>query len=54
MTSKIAVSCNTSEYAGIPPPPTAQQPPSGSGSPHYLGFTITLRHATHGRTPLDV
>ena len=27
--------------------------PSGPGSPHYPGFTITLRHTTRGRTPLD-
>jgi hypothetical protein len=27
--------------------------PSGSGPPHYRGFTITFRHATIGRTPLD-
>ena len=27
--------------------------PSEPGSPHYRGFTITLRHATLGRTPLD-
>jgi hypothetical protein len=27
--------------------------PSGPGSPHYPGFTITLRHTTVGRTPLD-
>jgi hypothetical protein len=27
--------------------------PSGPGSLHYRGFTITLRHATIGRTPLD-
>jgi len=26
---------------------------SGPRSPHYLGFTITLRHTTLGRTPLD-
>jgi hypothetical protein len=26
--------------------------PSGPGSPHYRGFTITLRHITLGRTPL--
>jgi len=25
----------------------------GSGPPHYRRFTITLRHATLGRTPLD-
>jgi len=31
------------------PPP----PPSGQGPPHYQGFTITLRHTTLGRTPLD-
>ena len=27
--------------------------PSGSGPPHYLGFTITLRHTTLVRTSLD-
>jgi hypothetical protein len=27
--------------------------PSGSGPPHCQGFTITLRHTTLGRTPLD-
>jgi len=27
--------------------------PSGSGPPYYRGFTITLRHITLGRTPLD-
>jgi hypothetical protein len=26
---------------------------SGPGPPHYRGFTITLRHTTLGRTPLD-
>jgi hypothetical protein len=26
---------------------------SGPGAPHYRGFTITLRHTTLGRTPLD-
>ena len=26
---------------------------SRPGSPHYWGFTITLRHTTVGRTPLD-
>jgi len=31
----------------------AQHPPSGSRPPHYRGFTITLRHTTVGRTPLD-
>jgi len=31
----------------------AQQPLSGPGSPHYRGFTITLRHSTGCRTPLD-
>jgi len=31
----------------------AQQPPGGQGPPHYRGFTITLRHFTFGRTPLD-
>jgi len=27
--------------------------PRGPGSPHYRGITITLRHTTLGRTPLD-
>ena len=27
--------------------------PSGPGPPHYRGFTITLRHTTVGRAPLD-
>jgi hypothetical protein len=27
--------------------------PSGPEHPHYRGFTITLRHTTLGRTPLD-
>jgi hypothetical protein len=30
-----------------------QQPPSGPSPPHNRGFTITLRHTTLGRTPLD-
>jgi hypothetical protein len=31
----------------------AQQPHSGPGPPHDRGFTITLRHTSLGRTPLD-
>ena len=27
--------------------------PSGPGRAHYRGFTITLRHITLGRNPLD-
>jgi len=27
--------------------------PSGPGPPHYRCLVITLRHTTHGRTPLD-
>jgi hypothetical protein len=27
--------------------------PNGLGIPHYWGFTIALRHATLGRTPLE-
>ena len=26
---------------------------SGPGLPHFRGFTITLRHTTFSRTPLD-
>ena len=29
------------------------QPPSGPRPPHFRGFTITLRHTTFGKTPLD-
>jgi hypothetical protein len=32
--------------------PIVQQPPSGSGPPHYWGFTVTHRHTTLGRIPL--
>jgi hypothetical protein len=34
-------------------PPSGPTAPSGPGPPHYRGFTITLRHTTVGRTPLD-
>jgi hypothetical protein len=27
--------------------------PCGSRTPHYIGFTMTFRHTTLGRTPLD-
>ena len=27
--------------------------PGGPRTPHYRGFTIAVRHATLGRTPLD-
>ena len=37
----------------IPPPPHEATTPSGPGPPHYRGFTITLRHTTLSRTPLD-
>ena len=33
--------------------PQGATAPSGPGPPHYRGFTITLRHTTLGRTPLD-
>jgi hypothetical protein len=33
--------------------PNGATDPSGSGPPQYRGFTITLRHTTLGRTPLD-
>jgi hypothetical protein len=38
-----------------PPPPRAHggAAPSGPGRPHYRGVTITHRHTTLGRTPLD-
>jgi len=31
----------------------ARQPPSALRSPYCRGFTITRRHTTLGRTPLD-
>jgi hypothetical protein len=33
--------------------PHGSTAPNGPGPPHYRGFTITLRHTTLGRTPLD-
>jgi hypothetical protein len=51
---------NSTDY-NVPPhsvfsilisPPNAATAPSGTRSPHQ-GFTITLRHTTLGRTPLD-
>jgi hypothetical protein len=33
--------------------PNGATAPSGPGPPDYRGFTITLRHTTVGRTPLD-
>ena len=33
--------------------PMAQQPPSGTGPPHYRGLMITLRHTKLITTPLD-
>jgi hypothetical protein len=33
--------------------PVALRPLFGSWPSHYRGFTITLRHTTLGRTPLD-
>ena len=34
-------------------PPNGSTAPSGPGPPHYRGFTIALRHAMLGRTPLE-
>ena len=33
--------------------PRGTAAPTGPGPPHYRDFTITLRHITLGRTPLD-
>jgi hypothetical protein len=35
------------------PPVHGATAPSEPGPPHYRGFTITLRHTTLSRTPLD-
>ena len=35
------------------PLPHGATTPIGPGPPHYRGFTITPRHTTLGRTPLD-
>jgi hypothetical protein len=40
-------------FYGITAPPHGARAPSGPGPPHYRCFTITLRHITFGRTPLD-
>ena len=39
--------------SGAIPPTHCVKSPSGPVHPHYQGFTITLRHTTLGRTPLD-
>jgi hypothetical protein len=35
------------------PPPRDAAAPTGPGTPHYRGFTITLRHATLSTIRLD-
>ena len=40
-------------YIYISPPPHSTTAPRGPGPPHHRGFTITLRHTTVSRTPLD-
>jgi len=37
----------------LPLSPHGTTAPSGPGPPHHRGFTITLRHTTLSRTPLD-
>jgi hypothetical protein len=44
---------NTKHFSHFPPPPYGATAPGGPGPPNYRGFTITLRHTTLGRTPLD-
>jgi len=41
-----------SDIRRLHPLPHSATAPSAPGS-HYRGFTITLRHTTLGRTPLD-
>ena len=40
-------------FVNSPLPPHGATAPSWPGLPHCRGFTITLRHTTLGRTPLD-
>jgi hypothetical protein len=47
------MTCFTITYSMVNFFPMAKQPPSGPGTPHYRGFTITLRYTTLGRAPLD-
>jgi hypothetical protein len=42
----------SSVFKSIPPPPNDAAAHIRPGS-HYRGFTVTLRHTTFGRTPLD-
>ena len=46
---------NVNSYYYRPPPssPNGATASSEPGPPYYRGFTITLRHTTFGRTPLD-
>jgi hypothetical protein len=48
----LRVSASLRQFSNIFCIPLPQRPPSGPGRPHP-GFTITLRHTTFGRTPLD-
>jgi hypothetical protein len=41
------------EQRNAPPPAHGATAPRGPGPPHYRCFTVTLRHTTLGRTPLD-
>jgi hypothetical protein len=41
-------------FLSFPPsPPSGATAPRGPGPPHYRGFTITPRHTTLGKTPID-
>jgi len=41
------------QFNSSPPPPHGATAPTGPGPFRYRGFTITLRHTTHCRSPLD-
>ena len=43
----------TTTHKCPPPHPHGATDPSGPSLPHYRGCTLTLRHATLSRTPLD-
>ena len=52
-TSKNNIVQRNLKFLLLPPSPNGATASGGPRSPHYRGLTITLRHTTLGRTPLD-